>query len=54
MPSKIVVQILLETGLRHMEKEEVKGDSQHALNKSKSCLANLVAFYNTVTALVDK
>lgn len=54
LPSKIMEQILLEVMLRHMDKKEAIGHRQHHFIKGKSCLQNLLAFYNVITVFVDR
>lgn len=52
MPGKVMEKIIVET--MHMKNKEVIDDNQHGFIKGKSCLINLVAFYNSIAALMDQ
>lgn len=46
-------QIIQDTISRYFE-EKVTGNSQHVFMKGKSCVINLITFYNEMTGLVDE
>ena len=40
--------------LEHMRNEHVIQDSQHSFTRGRSCVMNLVAFYDGIISWVDK
>ncbi|CAM4560442.1 unnamed protein product [Lepidochelys olivacea] len=47
-------QVLKESILKHLEERKVIRNSQHAFTKGKSCLTNLITFYDEITGSVDE
>jgi len=47
-------QLIPATTSRHMKDKKVIGSTQHGFTKGKSCLTNLMTFYDEMTDLVHK
>ncbi|CAM5077226.1 unnamed protein product [Eretmochelys imbricata] len=47
-------QVLKESILKHLEERKVIRKSQHGFTKGRSCLTNLIAFYDEITGSVDE
>ncbi|KAK4828802.1 hypothetical protein QYF61_000859 [Mycteria americana] len=54
VPGKLMEQIILSAITRHVENNQGIKPSQHGFRKGRSCVTNLISFYDKVTCLVDE
>ncbi|KAK4810956.1 hypothetical protein QYF61_013364, partial [Mycteria americana] len=54
VPGKLMEQIILSAITWHIENNQGIKPSQHGFRKGRSCLTNLISFYDKVTRLVDE
>uniref|UniRef100_A0A493TVJ9 Reverse transcriptase domain-containing protein n=1 Tax=Anas platyrhynchos platyrhynchos TaxID=8840 RepID=A0A493TVJ9_ANAPP len=54
VPGKLMEQIMLRIITWHLQGKQVIRPSQHGFMKGRSCLTNLISFYDKVTHLVDE
>ncbi|KAK4832376.1 hypothetical protein QYF61_022231 [Mycteria americana] len=54
VPGKLMEQIILSAITRCVKDNQVIKPSQHGFRKGRSCLTNLISFYDKVTRLVDE
>ncbi|PKU44026.1 rna-directed dna polymerase from mobile element jockey-like [Limosa lapponica baueri] len=54
VPVKVMEQIILSAIMLSMKHTQVIRPSQHGSMKGRSCLTNLISFYDKVTHLVDE
>ena len=54
VPGKVMEQIVLREIMWHVRDNQGIRPSQHGFTKGRSCLTNLISFYDLVTCLVDE
>ncbi|PKU48424.1 rna-directed dna polymerase from mobile element jockey-like [Limosa lapponica baueri] len=54
VPGKVTEQIILSAIMHCMKEAQGIGPSQHGFMRGRSCLTNLISFYDKVTRLVDE
>jgi len=52
IPRKMMEQLILKVIIKQVEEKKVIRSSQHGFTKGKSCLINLIAFYDDMTGWV--
>ncbi|CAM5107883.1 unnamed protein product [Natator depressus] len=53
VPGKIMQQIIKQSICKYLEDNKVISNSEHGFVKNKSCQTKLIAFFDSVTSLVD-
>jgi len=54
IPGKVMEQLILDVIIKQVEEKKVIRSSQHVFTKGKSCLTNLIAFYDGMTGWVEE
>ncbi|PKU40282.1 rna-directed dna polymerase from mobile element jockey- hypothetical protein [Limosa lapponica baueri] len=54
IPGKMMECLCVGIILKHMEEKKAIRSSQHGFTKGKSCLTNLIAFYDGITGWIDE
>jgi len=54
VPGKIMEQFILSALTGHLKDNQGMRPSQHGFMKGRSCLTNVISFYDQVTRLVDE
>jgi len=54
IPEKVMEQLILEVIIKQVEEKKDTRCGQHGFTKGKSCLTNLIAFYDGMTGWVDE
>ncbi|PKU40857.1 rna-directed dna polymerase from mobile element jockey- hypothetical protein [Limosa lapponica baueri] len=54
IPGKMMEQLILGAISEHLEEKKAIRSSQHGFTKGKSCLTNLIAFYDGITGWMDE